>query len=63
MKPPFKCIVYLFCQSEKGLPLLRFDIVTHVNYAFAIPTRDGRVLPLENPGLARAVIARAHAAG
>lgn len=58
-----KCIVYIFCQSEGGLSKLRFDIVTHVNYAFAIPTRDGHVLPLENPELARAVIAKAHASG
>lgn len=63
MKNDFKCIVYIFCQSEGGLPKLRFDIVTHVNYAFAIPTRDGHVLPLENPELARAVIAKAHAGG
>ncbi len=63
MRQPFKCIVYIFCQSEAGLPKLRFDIVTHVNYAFAIPTRDGHVLPLENPELARAVIAAAHGGG
>ena len=52
MKDNFKCIVYIFCQAENGLPKLRFDIVTHVNYAFAIPTKDGHVLPLENPELA-----------
>lgn len=63
MKDRFKCIVYIFCQSEGGLSKLRFDTVTHVNYAFAIPTREGRVLPLENPELARAVIAKAHAGG
>lgn len=63
MKDNFKCIVYIFCQAENGLPKLRFDIVTHVNYAFAIPTKDGHVLPLENPELARAVIAKAHAEG
>lgn len=63
MKQPFKCIAYIFCQSEEGLNKLRFDIVTHVNYAFAIPTKDGRVLPLENPELARVVVAKAHAGG
>lgn len=63
MKDCFKCIVYIFCQSEGGLPKLRFDIVTHVNYAFAIPTKDGHVRPLENPELAREVIEKAHAAG
>ena len=63
MSQQFKCIVYIFCHSEAGLPKLRFDIVTHVNYAFAIPTRDGHVRPLENPELARAVIAKAHEGG
>lgn len=63
MKNDFKCIAYIFCQSEGGLSKLRFDIVTHVNYAFAIPTKDGHVLPLENPALARAVTAEAHAGG
>lgn len=63
MKNDFKCIAYIFCQSEGGLSKLRFDIVTHVNYAFAIPTKDGHVLPLENPALARAVTAKTHAGG
>lgn len=63
MDQKFKCIVYIFCESEDGLSKLRFDIVTHVNYAFAIPTRDGHVRPLDNPGLARAVIKKAHAHG
>lgn len=59
----FKCIVYIFCMSDNGLSKLRFDIVTHVNYAFAIPTKDGHVLPLDNPDLARAVIKKAHENG
>lgn len=63
MKNGFKCIVYIFCESDKGLSMLDFDIITHVNYAFAIPTKDGHVLPLENPELARAVIQKAHEHG
>lgn len=63
MRHPFKCVAYLFCHSDAGLPKLRFDIVTHVNYAFAIPTADGHVRPLENPDLARAVAAKAHENG
>lgn len=59
----FKCIVYIFCMSNSGLSKLRFDIITHVNYAFAIPTREGHVLPLDNPDLARAVIEKAHGSG
>lgn len=63
MNQDFKCIVYIFSLSDTGLDKLRFDIVTHVNYAFAIPTKDGHVRPLDNPELAQAVIAKAHAAG
>lgn len=63
MEQDFKCIVYIFCHSGDGLERLRFDTVTHVNYAFAIPTEEGHVRPLENPALARAVIDKAHAAG
>ena len=63
MQNPFKCIVYIYCMSDSGLDKLRFDIVTHVNYAFAIPTKDGHVLPLPRPDHARAVIEKAHAQG
>ena len=56
-----ECVAYLF--SPEGLEKLDFSIVTMVNYAFAIPTPEGHVLPLENPGLARAVVEKAHSAG
>lgn len=63
MNNSFKCIAYIFCLSDNGLPKLRFDIVTHVNYAFAIPTKEGHILPLDRPDHARAVIETAHAHG
>ena len=28
---------------------LQMDVLTHIAYAFAIPTPDSRLLPLENP--------------
>ena len=55
--------MYIYCISDSGLDKLRFDIVTHVNYAFAIPTKDGHVLPLPRPDHARAVIEKAHEHG
>ena len=61
MDHPMECVAYLF--APEGLEKLDFDIVTMVNYAFAIPTAQGHVLPLENPGLARAVVEKAHGAG
>lgn len=63
MQNNFKCIVYIYNGSDTGLDKLDFGIVTHAYYAFAIPTKDGHILPLENPELAKAVIAKAHAAG
>lgn len=40
-----------------------YDTVTHVIYAFAIPTAEGGLMPLENPNTAKQLIANAHAAG
>ena len=61
MNKSMECVAYLF--APEGLEKLDFGIVTMVNFAFAIPTDQGHVLPLENPALARAVLEKAHAAG
>lgn len=47
-------------EGDAELEKLRFDIVTHVNYAFAIPTAEGDLRPLENPKLAEKIIQKAH---
>lgn len=39
---------------------IRFDVLTHINYSFAIPTVDGDIRPLENPERAQAIIKEAH---
>lgn len=61
----FKVVAYYpsWKEGQANLDKLRFDIVTHVNYAFAIPTAEGGLKPLENPGLAKAVIEKAHQSG
>lgn len=59
----FKCIGYFFSRPGADLEKLRFDVLTHVNFAFAIPTREGHVLPLEHPEQVRAVVERTHQAG
>ena len=61
MNKSMECVAYLF--APEGLEKLDFGIVTMVNFAFAIPTDQGHVLPLEKPALARAVVEKAHAAG
>lgn len=47
-------------EGEENLEKLRFDIITHVIYAFAIPTADGSLEPLEHSYLAEEIITRAH---
>lgn len=42
---------------------LQYDKLTHIIYAFAIPTADGGVRPLENAANVRALIREAHAHG
>lgn len=50
-------------EGEENLSKLRFDCITHVNYAFAIPTEAGALRPLENAAQAEEIVRRAHAAG
>ncbi|MBS5133908.1 MAG: hypothetical protein KHZ05_00465 [Oscillospiraceae bacterium] len=40
-----------------------YDQVTHLNYAFAIPTAEGGLRPLENAQAARQLIQTAHQKG
>lgn len=59
----FKVVAYYPSWVENGLSKLRFDTITHVNYAFAIPNSDGSLRPLENPSLAKKIIKKAHQNG
>ena len=59
----FKVVAYYPSWVENGLSKLRFDTITHVNYAFAIPTSTGSLRPLENPDLAKKIIKKAHQNG
>lgn len=59
----FKVVAYYPSWKENGLSKLRFDIVTHVNYAFAIPTKSGGLRALENPSLAKKIVKLAHKNG
>ena len=59
----FKCIGYFSHWNGGFEEKLRFDILTHVNFAFAIPTAQGHLIPQEHPDVARKAVAMAHAAG
>lgn len=59
----FKVVAYYPSWKTNQLGKVRFDIITHVIYAFAIPCQDGTLRPLENPETAKALIEKAHKNG
>jgi chitinase len=48
---------------DAAVSQVRFDKLTHVNYAFLVPNADGTVADLANPWKLDEVATRAHAAG
>lgn len=59
----FKVVGYYPSWKPDRLQAVDFGIVTHVCYAFAIPTPEGTLLDLENPETARTLIRSAHENG
>lgn len=59
----FKVVGYFPAWKPDKLSCVDFNVVTHVCYAFAIPTKDGKLRPLENPRTAKALIRSAHKNG
>lgn len=59
----YNVIGYYPCWEPDKVSTVHFDVLTHVNYAFVIPTDTGHLLPLRNPHTARELIAAAHAHG
>lgn len=59
----FKVVGYYPSWKPDRLQAVDFGVVTHVCYAFAIPTAEGDLLPLENPETARELIRAAHQNG
>ena len=59
----FKVVGYYPSWKPNKLSSVDFSIVTHVCYAFAIPTSDGGLRDLENPETAKTLIESAHANG
>lgn len=57
----FKVVGYYPSWKPDKLQCVDFGVVTHVCYAFAIPTAEGGLRDLENPDTARALIQSAHA--
>lgn len=59
----FKVVGYYPDWEPEKLHSVDFGVLTHVCYAFAIPTSDGYLRDLENPDTARALIRSAHENG
>ncbi len=59
----FKVVGYYPSWKPDKLSFVDFGILTHVCYAFAIPTPDGGLRDLDNPGTARELIRSAHENG
>lgn len=59
----FKVVGYYPSWEPDSLQSVDFGILTHICYAFAIPTADGSLLDLENPDTAQALICSAHENG
>lgn len=59
----FKVVGYYPAWKPDKLSAIDFSVITHVCYAFAIPTADGGLLGLQNPDTARTILQSAHANG
>lgn len=59
----FKVVGYYPSWAPDGLAKVDFNVLTHVNYAFAIPTAEGGLMPLENADTAKKLIDAAHKNG
>lgn len=59
----FRVVGYFPSWKPGEVGKVRFDVLTHVIYAFAIPTAQGGLMPLENPGTAQELVRRAHQSG
>lgn len=56
----FKVIAYYPSWKPNEIEKIQFDVVTHVIYAFAIPTKEASLKPLENSDMVKQLIAKAH---
>ncbi len=59
----FRVVGYYPYWEPNKVEKIQYDVLTHINYAFAIPTSDGGLLPLEGQNLARRILREAHENG
>jgi GH18 family chitinase len=59
----FRVVGYYPSWEPTKTDRILYDNLTHINYAFAIPTQDASLLPLENADVAEYIINEAHLRG
>ena len=59
----FKTVGYFPSWKPAEADNIRYDVLTHINYAFAIPTAKGGLRSLENADTAKKIIKKAHKSG
>lgn len=59
----FKVVGYYPEWEPDKMDHINFDVITNIMYAFAIPTSEGELLPLENKAFAKKLINEAHKHG
>lgn len=61
-KNSFKVIGYFFPRSSDTAEDISYEYLTHINYAFAIPTKDasGNLEPIPHPEILKDLVKRAH---
>src|SRR6185503_5306684 len=58
----FRIVGYV-TDSETAVGQIQFDKLTHINYAFLIPKKDGTFFDVANPWKLKEVVAKAHKNG
>lgn len=59
----FRIVTYFASWKMDGMKKVRYDCLSQINYAFAIPTEDGEIRPLEHPEVAERLIREGHEHG
>lgn len=59
----FRVVGYFPSWKPQAVASIRYDVLSHVIYAFAIPTAEGDLRPLENGETAASIIRTAHQRG
>jgi GH18 family chitinase len=59
--PRFRVVGYAIAGIDVGA--IQFDKLTHINYAFLTPNKDGTFAPIGNPVELREIVEKAHAKG